>query len=99
MIEGGYPVGAGAVDLGKAVIGRSAPGGVPRALIEGAVSFIWTFLIGERQAKGVVWLAIGRIGVAQGEAGDGGEEVFLGEMEFTSVQVPAAQSKIAAAVA
>src|SRR5580692_800819 len=99
MIESGCPVGARAVDLGKAVISRSAPGCVPSTLIEGVISFIWTFLIGAHQAKGVVWLAVRRIGVAHGEAGDRGQEMFHGLREFTMIQVPAAQGKIASAVA
>src|ERR1700733_11596644 len=99
MIEGGYPVGASAVDLGEAVISGSAPGGVPGALIEGLIGFIWTLQIRERQADGIVRLAVEWIGVAHGEAGDGGQEMFLRLREFAAIQVPAAQGKIAAAVA
>src|SRR5580692_7409267 len=99
MIEGGCPVRASAVYLGEAVIRGRAPCCVPRAFIEGVVSFIWTFLIGECQAKGVVWLAVWRIGVAQGEAGDGSQDMFLGKREFTAIQMPAAHGKVGAAVA
>src|ERR1700677_3067692 len=99
MIEGGCPGTASAVDLSEAVIGGSAPGRVPRALIESLVGLVWTLQIRECQAEGVVRLAIRRIGVAHGEPGDGGAEIFLGIKEFTAIQVPAAEGKIAAAVA
>src|ERR1700733_9497943 len=99
MIEGGCPVGASTVDLSEAVIGGSAPGGVPGALEEGLVGFVWTLQGREREAEGVVRLAVRRIGVAHGEAGDGGQEMFLGLRKLAAIQVPAAEGKIAAAVA
>src|SRR5579871_966220 len=99
MIESGGPVGACAVNLGQAVIRGSSPCSVPGALVEGVVVFLLTFQIRERQAERVVRLAIRRIGIARGEAGEGSTKMLLSMGEFAAVQVPPAQGEIAAAVA
>src|ERR1700755_719050 len=98
VFEGLRPLTVSTVDLGEAMIGRSAAGGIPCALIQGVVCGGSAALIEQCEAEVIVRLAVVGVGIACSEAVDGGTQMLCGQREFPAPQMPAAECVVGTAV-
>ena len=72
VVEGGRPIAALAVDGGELVVGATTPFVVPGGLVQGPVGGMLVAEPALGEAEVVVGFAADGVGVAAGEAGDGG---------------------------
>ena len=80
------------------MITRRHPGLVPDGLVKGVIGFVVAVQAAQAQAEVVERRAVGRIGIAAGEAGDGVAEERFGEGEFAAPEMPEAEGVVATPV-